>query len=55
MLLEESGEITPEKMKRQSESENNIQLLMWLVMEVKSDAVKNNIAQDPEMLSPWIR
>ena len=25
-------------------SKNNIQLWMWLVMEVKSDAVKNNIA-----------
>ena len=25
-------------------SENNAQLWMWLVMEVKSDAVKNNIA-----------
>ena len=31
-------------MKRQSQSENNAQLQMWLVMEVKSDAVKNNIA-----------
>ena len=26
MLLEESGEITPEKMKRQSQSENTTQL-----------------------------
>ena len=42
-------------MKRQSQSEKNAQLGMWLMMEVKSDAVKNNIAQDPEMLSPWIR
>ena len=24
--------------------QNNTQLLMWLMMEVKSDAVKNNIA-----------
>ena len=52
MLLEISGEITPEKMKRRSESENNTQLLMLLVMEVKSDAVKNNIALEPEMLGP---
>ena len=44
MLLEESGEITPERMKRWSQSENNAQLWMRLVMEVKSDAVKNNIA-----------
>ena len=31
-------------MKRQNQSKNNAQLLMWLVMEVKSEAVKNNIA-----------
>ena len=43
-LLEISGEITPERMKRQSHRKNNTQLWMGLVMEVKSDAVKNNIA-----------
>ena len=43
MLLEISGEITPERMKSQSESKN-MELWMLLVMEVKSDAVKNNIA-----------
>ena len=32
------------RMKRQSQSENNVQLWMCLVMEVKSDAVKNNIS-----------
>ena len=37
---EKSGEITPERMKRQSQRENNTQLWMWLVMEVKSNAVK---------------
>ena len=31
------------------------QLWMWLVMEVKSDAVKNNIADEPGMLAPWIK
>ena len=51
MLLEKSGEITPEKMKRQSQSENNTQLWM-LVMEVKSNATNNNIAQEPGMLGP---
>ena len=35
---------TPERMKRWSQSINNTQVWMWLVMEVKSDAVKNNIA-----------
>ena len=44
MLLEKGEEITPERMKRQSQSENNAQLWMWLVMEVKSNAVKSNIA-----------
>ena len=44
MLLEISGEITPERMKRWTKSNNNTQLWMWLVMEVKSDAVKSNIA-----------
>ena len=43
MLLEFSEEITPERMKRWNQSENNARLWMWLVMEVKSDAVKNNI------------
>ena len=28
---------------------------MSLVIEVKSDAVKNNIAQEPRMLGPWIK
>ena len=45
MLLESSGEITPEIIKRQSQSKNNSQFWMWLVMEVKSNAVKNNIAK----------
>ena len=40
MLLEISGETTPERVKRQSQSKNNTQLWMWLVMEVKSDAVR---------------
>ena len=44
MLLEISGEITPERMKRQRQSKNNTQLCMGLVMELKFDAVKSNIA-----------
>ena len=50
MLLEKSGEITPERMKRQSQSKNNPQLWMCLVMEVKFKAVKNNIVWEPRML-----
>ena len=41
MLLEKSGDVTPERKKRESQSQNNTQLWMWLVMEVQYDAVKN--------------
>ena len=44
MLLEKSREIIPEGMKRLSQSENDTQVWMSLVVKVKSDAVKNNIA-----------
>ena len=41
--IEKSGEITPQRMKRWSQSENNAQLWMSLVMEVKSNAIKTNL------------
>ena len=41
---ETSGEITPERIKGWSQSKNNIQLWMLLVIEERSDAVKSNIA-----------
>ena len=44
MLLENSGEITLERIKRASQGKTNTQLWMWLVIEVKSDAVKNTVA-----------
>ena len=44
MLLEISGEITPERMKGWSQSKNITQLWMGLVIEASSDAVKRNIA-----------
>ena len=44
MILEKSGEITPERMKVQSQNENNTQLRMGMVIEARSDAVKSNIA-----------
>ena len=44
MLLEISGEITPERMKRQSQSKTNTQFWMRLVMETRSKVVKRNIA-----------
>ena len=34
MLLDKSGEIAPERMKRQSQRENNTQMWMWLVVKV---------------------
>ena len=44
MLLGKSREIAPQRMKRLGQSGNNIQLWVCLVVKVKSDAVKNNIA-----------
>ena len=46
MLLEKSGEIAPERMKRLDQSGNHAQLCMCLVVKVKSDAVKNDIAYE---------
>ena len=43
MLLAKSREITPEGMKRLSQS-GNTQLRMYLVVKVKSDAIKNKFA-----------
>ena len=53
MLLGKSGGqllIAPERMKQPGQSGNDAQLWMCLVKKVKSDAVKNNIAQEPGML-----
>ena len=44
MLLKKSQEIALEEMKRLSQSGNNSQLWVCLVVKVKSDALKNNIA-----------
>ena len=43
-LLEKNGEIAPEGIKKLSQSDNIIQLWMCLVVKVKPNAVKNNIA-----------
>ena len=55
MLLEISGEITPERMKGLSQSKNNTSLWMGLVIEERFDAVNSNIAQEPEMLGRRIK
>ena len=44
MLLEKSREIAPGGMKRLSQTRKDIQLWMYLVVKVESDAVKNNTA-----------
>ena len=48
MRMEISGEITPERMKGWSQSKNNTQLWMCLVIEARSDSVKSNIAWNLE-------
>ena len=52
MLLVKSEEIAPEGMKKLSQSGNNAQLWMCLVVKVKSDAIKNNTVYEPGMLGP---
>jgi len=42
--MEKNREITPERMKRWSQSENNTQVYMCLAMEIKYNVIKNNIA-----------
>ena len=52
MLLEKSGEITPERMKRLNQSVYDALLWMCLVVKIKSDAVKTNTAWEPGRLGP---
>ena len=52
MLLGRSGEqlpIAPEREKQLSQSRNDAPLWICPVVKVKSEAVKNNIAQEPGM------
>ena len=44
LLLGKNGEIARERMKRLGQSRNDTQLWMCLVVKVKSNAIKNNIA-----------
>ena len=50
MLLGKSREIGPERMKRLGQSRNDAQLWMYLVVNVKSDTVKNTVAWEPTLL-----
>ena len=47
--------IAPEWMKWLGQSEYDAQLCLCLVMKIKSDATKNNVSWEPEMLGPWIK
>ena len=55
MLLDKTGEIAPNRMKRLGQRGNDAQLWICLVVKVKSDAVKNNVAKEPGMLGPYIK
>ena len=55
MLLGKNREIVPERMKRLGKSRNNSLWWMCLVMKAKSNAVKNNTAQEPGMSGPLIK
>ena len=48
ILLENSGEIAPEGMKRLSQSGNNAPLVDVLVVKVKSDAVRTIVHRNLE-------
>lgn len=48
----EERKIAPGRMKRLGQSRNDFQLWICLVVKVKSDVIKNNIAWEPGMLGP---
>ena len=52
ILLEKRGEIAPEGMKRVSQSRNDARFCMCLVVKVKCDGVKNNVAEEPRKVGP---
>ena len=43
MVLEKSGEVDPERMRRLSQSRNHTQLWMCVVVKVKFNVIKNSI------------
>ena len=50
-----AGKNPLEEMKQLGQSANDAQLWICLVVKVKFNAIKNNIAQEPGMLSPQIK
>ena len=47
--------IAPKRMKQLGQSWNDTQLWLYVVVKVKSDAVKNNVTKEPGMLHPWTK
>ena len=47
--------IAPERMKWLGQNGNNTKLWTYLVLKVKSDALRNNVAWKPGLLGPWIK
>ena len=52
MPLEKSKEIAAEGMKRLRQIGNDAPLWLCLVVKIKTNASKNNVAQEPGMLGP---
>ena len=50
--MEKSGEIAPEKNEEAEPKQKQCPVWKSLVMEVKSDALKNSISEEPGMLGP---
>ena len=52
MLLGERREVAPVRLKSLGQNTNGVRSQMCLVMKVKSDAMKNNIAKEFGLLGP---
>ena len=50
--IKEEQKYTSRKKEEDEPTQNNTQLWVCLVVKVKSDALKNDIAQEPGMLGP---
>ena len=50
ICYQKNREIAPERMRRLSQSGKDMQLWMCLVVKLKSDAIKNNIAEERGMV-----
>ena len=58
MLLEKKGgnySLTPESAKQLGQSRNDAQLWMFLVMKVRSNAIKTILHNKPQILGSWVK